>query len=375
MEDGDNVNDHQFPDNVPMLSQLPESSEDSVLDVNPISYFLPTQSSPIVMSHPSSSTDDFSIMYPILADDEVSENPSEPALSLFPEAFENPSEPTFSLFQEVSTVLSLSPPGTPDTSSTIISQDSSAALASSNNASSPKRSFSISLSESGQVSENLAAFKPIANNNPPSSSTASLPSTDLCLSLPYTSDTSSTITTLHCSIGSQDSTAALASSSGNCATKRSLFQESNIRVRKESTNNPKRRRLISQPPPPPVLVEEYWITKKLTKSDVNGASRLLLPRQEVNTYILPFLDKEQQAVISQDGIDVTVLDLDTETEHTLTLKKWLTNSFQLIKAWTTEFVKRRNLKQDDVIAIRWDENNSRFCFRVTRRNQQVAAGV
>ncbi|XP_060211173.1 uncharacterized serine-rich protein C215.13-like [Lycium barbarum] len=355
-----------------------QSSQDCVLDANPISYFLPAQSSPIVMSHPSGSTDDFSIMYPILDDDEVSENPSEPTLSLFPEAFENPSEPTFSLFQEASTVLSLSPPGTPDTSSTIISQDSSAALASSNNAlgnCAPKRSFLISLSESGQVSENLAAFKPIANNNPPSSSTASLPSTDLCLSLPYTSDTSSTITTLHCSIGSQDSTAALASSSGNCATKRSLFQESNIRVRKESTNNPKRQRLISQPPPPSVLVEEYWITKKLTKSDVNGASRLLLPRQEVNTYILPFLDKEQQAMISQDGIDVTVLDLDTETEHTLTLKKWLTNSFQLIKAWTAEFVKIRNLKQDDVIAIRWDENNSRFCFRVPRRNQQVAAGV
>ncbi|XP_060211231.1 uncharacterized serine-rich protein C215.13-like [Lycium barbarum] len=334
------------------------SAEDSVVDANPISYFLPPQLSSTLTSTPlsSTSTDDFSLMYPMAIldddDDDTALFSEISTLSLFPETSENPSEPTFSLFPEVSTVLCLSLPGTP---STIISQDSSA---SSNNASgncAPKRLHNLSLFP--ELLENLGASKPIANNNPPPphppSSTSSSPSTALCLSPPSTPDTSSTIMTLQCSIGSQDS-----SSSGNCGTKRSLFQE--------STNDPKRQCLM-------VGEEGHWITKKLTKSDVNGASRLLLRRQEVKSYILPFLNEEQQAIVCQGkcGIDVTVFDLDTQTEHILTLKKWATNNFQLVKAWTTEFVKRRNLKQDDVIAIRWEKNNSRFCFRVEKRHQET----
>ncbi|XP_047251152.1 uncharacterized protein LOC124886514 [Capsicum annuum] len=135
-----------------------------------------------------------------------------------------------------------------------------------------------------------------------------------------------------CSIGSQDSSVL-----GNPSHKRCLFQESGeekffkkIKVTKDS-----------------------WITKPLTKSDVNGCSRLLLPRQEVKNYVLPFMDEEQQYTICNDscGIDVTVFDVDTQTEHSLTFKKWNGN-FYLIKAWTAEFVKRRNLEKDDVISIR-----------------------
>ncbi|KAG5592429.1 hypothetical protein H5410_042943 [Solanum commersonii] len=98
--------------------------------------------------------------------------------------------------------------------------------------------------------------------------------------------------------------------------------------------------------------------EKLTRSDVNGASRLLLSRQDVNNYILPLC-----------GVDVTVFDMDTQTSHILTLKKWSTNSFHLVKAWTKDFVKRRNLKENDAISIRWEKSNSRFCFRVQMRDQ------
>ncbi|KAH0741376.1 hypothetical protein KY290_034419 [Solanum tuberosum] len=114
-----------------------------------------------------------------------------------------------------------------------------------------------------------------------------------------------------------------------------------------------------------------WITKMLTRSDVNGASRLLLSRQDVNNYILPFMNEEEQSIICQQlcGVDVTVYDMDTQTSHSLTLKKWSTNSFHLVKAWTKDFVKRRNLKENDVISIRWEKTNSRFCFRVDMRNQ------
>ncbi|MCD7471749.1 hypothetical protein HAX54_012414 [Datura stramonium] len=507
MEDGAIVMIDQFPDDLSPFSQ------GTAIDTDPISYFLPPQSSS------SSTTADFSSMSATIDD-----NATSPFLSLFTLVSENPSNPTFSLFPQVSenvatfkpignnnppppptvaepsTDLCLSLPFTPDTSSTITtlhcsigSQDSSA-LASSNCVA--KRSLfqgPISISKSAEEKFVPVGMRKELTNNakrqrlviqpaavPSTDLCLSLPSTDICLSLPSTPDTSSTITALQCSIGSQDSS-ALASS--DCAAKRSLFQESNMgpisiskseeekfvplrvrkewtnnakqhliiqpvavpstalclslpftpgtsstittpqcstgsqdfsamassscwvdvsdncaakrslfegpisisksgeekfvpvkkfTVRKESVNDAKRQRVIIQPVAAAAAREEgHWITKKLTKSDVNGASRLLLPRQEVKNYILPFLDEEKQAIICQDirGIDVTVLDLDTETEHNLTLKKWSTDSFQLVKAWTTEFVKRRNLKQDDVISIRWEKNNSRFCFRVQMRNQ------
>lgn len=213
--------DDQFPDDSLMLSLSPPFSEDSVIDVEPISYRLPPEPS-------SSSCQD-------------SENPSDLTLSLFPQVSEHTSKPTLSLFSEISE--------------------------------------SSNLSLFPQISENIASSKPIGKNTP------SLPSTDLCLSPP---DTSSTITTLQCSIDSSD----IASSSrevnalGNPASKRALFQGEQkfvpikkIKMRKESTNNPTRQEATGE--------EGQWITKKLTKSDVNGASRLLLPRQDVNKYILP----------------------------------------------------------------------------------------
>ncbi|KAH0741373.1 hypothetical protein KY290_034416 [Solanum tuberosum] len=179
--------------------------------------------------------------------------------------------------------------------------------------------------------------KPIANNTPPPPTP---PSTDLCFSLPSLPNTSSTTQSSVFASSSQEVNAL-----GNCALKRSLFQE---------------------------LGEEgHWITKKLTKSNVNGASRLLLSQQDMNNYILPFMTEEEQSIICQQlcGVDVTVFDMDTQTSHILTLKKWSTNSFHLVKAWTKNFVKRRNLKENDVISICWEKTNSRFCFRVDTRNQ------
>nr|XP_016439321.1 PREDICTED: uncharacterized protein LOC107765209 [Nicotiana tabacum] len=212
-----------------------------------------------------------------------------------------------------------------------------------------------------EFSENLAtASKHYFVNNPPPSSSPP-PSTDLCLSLLGTIPETSTLPSNSNSpnIISQDS----------CAPKRS-FHESNIAtpVLKRKGQDQKlvpikKRRLIA------AAEEEHWIIKKLTKSDVNGSSRLLLPRQEVKTYVIPFLDEQKATDCHKlSGTDVNVWDLDTQSEYSLTLKKWETHSFQLIRNWTPNFVKRRNLKQDDVIALRWDRNNSRFCFRVPSRH-------
>ncbi|XP_049361627.1 putative B3 domain-containing protein At1g78640 [Solanum verrucosum] len=186
--------------------------------------------------------------------------------------------------------------------------------------------------------------KPIANNTPQPS-------------LPNTSSTAQS------SIDSQHSSSFASSSRevnalGNSAPKRSLLQEF-IPLKKPKLTKESNRE------------EGHWITKKLTRSDVNGASRLLLSRQDVNNYILPFMNKEERIIICQQlcGVDVTVFDMDTQTSHILTLKKWSTNSFHLVKAWTKDFVKRRNLKEKDAISIRWEKSNSRFYFRVQMRDQ------
>ncbi|XP_015159432.1 putative B3 domain-containing protein At1g78640 [Solanum tuberosum] len=243
-------------------------------------------------------------------------------------------------------------------------------------------SSNTTLSLFPQVSQNLAASKPITttvdfssidggkdhpnspfltlftrvyvNTTPPPSST------DLCLSLPSLPNTSSTaqssISSQHCC--SFASSSREVNALGNSAPKRSLGEHKFIPRKKtkltEESNG-----------------EGHWITKKLTRSDVNGASRLLLSRQDVNNYILPFMNEEEQSIICQQlcGVDVTVYDMDTQTSHILTLKKWSTNSFHLVKAWTKDFVKRRNLKENDVISICWEKTNSRFCFRVQMRNQ------
>ncbi|XP_049378294.1 B3 domain-containing protein At2g33720-like [Solanum stenotomum] len=244
-------------------------------------------------------------------------------------------------------------------------------------------SSNTTLSLFSQVSENLAASKPITTtvdfssidggkDNPNSpfltlftrvyvNITPPPPppsSTDLCLSLPSLPNTSSTAQS---SISSQYSCSFASSSRevnalGNSAPKRLLGEQKFIPRKKTKESNGE---------------EGHWITKKLTRSDVNGASRLLLSRQEVNNYILPFMNKEEQSIICQQlrGVDVIVFDMDTQTSHVLTLKKWSTNSFHLVKAWTKDFVKRRNLKENDVISICWEKSNSRFCFRVQMRNQ------
>lgn len=50
--------------------------------------------------------------------------------------------------------------------------------------------------------------------------------------------------------------------------------------------------------------EGHWITKNLTINDVNGASRLLLSRQDVNNYILPFMNEEEHNIIFHNSVEL-----------------------------------------------------------------------
>ncbi|CAA7036967.1 unnamed protein product [Microthlaspi erraticum] len=109
------------------------------------------------------------------------------------------------------------------------------------------------------------------------------------------------------------------------------------------------------------------ITKVLTKSDVNGLSRLLLETSAVETHILPNLSEDDQNKIQDGvGVDVEVFDEDTRTEHKLTLKRmvYTTRSYVLNGVWIKQFVQRRELKRGNRIGFFWNGFSSRLHFCV-----------
>ncbi|XP_019170439.1 PREDICTED: putative B3 domain-containing protein At1g78640 [Ipomoea nil] len=108
---------------------------------------------------------------------------------------------------------------------------------------------------------------------------------------------------------------------------------------------------------------QHWMHKRLSTSDVNLSSRLLLPKEEITKYVLPLMDMEScKACQNRNGLRVKIWDLDTESQHQLTLKQWKTGSFLLTNNWNTEFVKRRSLHPGDTISLCWDFENLRFLF-------------
>lgn len=113
--------------------------------------------------------------------------------------------------------------------------------------------------------------------------------------------------------------------------------------------------------------DDHWTIKKtLHKSDVDGSSRLLLGIEPVRRHILPHIgefDKNR-------GVELVFYDVDTRTEHRLTLKTWKTESYTLIKGWTKDFVRRRGLGKNDEIGLRWKENDRRFEFTILKKALQ-----
>lgn len=114
----------------------------------------------------------------------------------------------------------------------------------------------------------------------------------------------------------------------------------------------------------------HWtIRKVLKKSDVDGSSRLLIGRKEVLSHIAPFFtDNPFEFCQNNAGIHVIVYDVDTNTGHMLKLTKWKTGSFVLKNNWTQQFVKRRELKENDEIGLRMDFQEARLEFTVLRRH-------
>ncbi|KAK3219618.1 hypothetical protein Dsin_013588 [Dipteronia sinensis] len=119
--------------------------------------------------------------------------------------------------------------------------------------------------------------------------------------------------------------------------------------------------------------DPWKIKKILTKSDLGDLSRLLIPTSCVETHVFPFMSVDAvKQVQSKDGLRVYVWDYDTRSVHQLEFKKWPSSkSYVLTLNWNKDFVKRRNLKEKDQIALFWDPYRSRFWFRVLHQSASI----
>ncbi|XP_042515261.1 B3 domain-containing protein At2g33720-like [Macadamia integrifolia] len=121
------------------------------------------------------------------------------------------------------------------------------------------------------------------------------------------------------------------------------------------------------------LYTDPWVVKKkLRESDLsNHLSRVILPRDQVEKHVMPFLNsKERHDVVeSGRGLWVSVKDWDTDTYHLLNFMMWKSNrSYKLGHRWIPEFVDRRRLGKDDVIGMFWDGSTRCFYFSVLERS-------
>lgn len=125
------------------------------------------------------------------------------------------------------------------------------------------------------------------------------------------------------------------------------------------------------------LWDDPWLIKKrITESDLNGLSRLLLPRKEVEKYVLPQMSEEmmRQVKNSKGGLSVKVVDYDTagmEEKHDMGFKYWASsNSYILNRTWS-RYAKHKRLKVDDEIGLFWNKYEEQFNIRVfsTQNNQ------
>nr|GMD65986.1 putative B3 domain-containing protein At1g78640 [Ipomoea batatas] len=133
-------------------------------------------------------------------------------------------------------------------------------------------------------------------------------------------------------------------------------QNNSIQVEEEGVIIAKKQKVVVDKTSP--RNHHHWIHKRLSKSDVNLSSRLLLPKEEITKYVLPLMNMEScRACQNKNGLRVKIWDLDTESEHELSLKQWVTGSFLLTSNWNKEFVKRRSLHEGDTISMCWDFEN------------------
>ncbi|GAA0167293.1 hypothetical protein LIER_22260 [Lithospermum erythrorhizon] len=122
--------------------------------------------------------------------------------------------------------------------------------------------------------------------------------------------------------------------------------------------------LIEGPPPLPMA----RVVKVLKASDVNNCSRLMISKQFVQENVMPFLnDADRELVNGNGGINVSVYDGDTQSEHYVQFKLWPSSACYVFTGWSRQFTTRRSLREGDTISLSWLQN--RFYFSVLQRAQ------
>ncbi|KAL0370280.1 UNVERIFIED_CONTAM: hypothetical protein Sangu_0346100 [Sesamum angustifolium] len=114
---------------------------------------------------------------------------------------------------------------------------------------------------------------------------------------------------------------------------------------------------------------DYEITKTLKDSVVDGSSRFLVKKLLAEKHILPHVMSNWPHFDEFKGVELGVFDVDTRSNHLLVFKKWRsTESFVLCGNWVSDFVKRRGLKVDDTIGLRWSAENLKLEFKLLNNN-------
>lgn len=122
----------------------------------------------------------------------------------------------------------------------------------------------------------------------------------------------------------------------------------------------------NQPPQVADLIQLWPVKKILTARDVNY-SQIVLPRDQVEDFILPKLLPEEQGIMNRgEQLQITVRDMNTESEHRLSL--WENgSSYVLTTGWSSSFVRRRELLIGEEVGFCWDERLKMLRFSVLSR--------
>ncbi|KAK3430390.1 hypothetical protein EUGRSUZ_E01943 [Eucalyptus grandis] len=132
------------------------------------------------------------------------------------------------------------------------------------------------------------------------------------------------------------------------------------------------------------LYDDPWkIRKKLTKSDLDHLSRLLLPPDCVRIHVLRWMKKEMVGgVHSKEGMEVNVIKERTEgtegtegkdQEHRHVFRYWASSGCYVLNGgWSELFVNGGDLNVGDEIGMYWNTNSCKFHFKVLRK---VACGT
>lgn len=115
----------------------------------------------------------------------------------------------------------------------------------------------------------------------------------------------------------------------------------------------------------------WKIRKRLGESDVNGLSRLLVSRKLMEEEVLPLMEEEMRRKVQDEdcsGLSVEMVDDDTGiVHHNMTLKLWPSCCSYVINGSWAQFCKKRHLRSNDEIGLRWDTQHRQFHISVLKR--------